>query len=474
MQGRISERALLLDTAHRAADFLESLPERPVNSRASLADLRRDLAAPLPEDGAGAEATIARLAAAADPGIVATAGPRYFGFVIGGSHPAALAADWLSSAWDQNAAMYVMSPAVAVIEETAARWILELLDLPRESSVGFTTGATMATFTSLAAARGAVLRRHGWDVDASGLQGAPHIRVITSDESHATVFAALRMLGLGSETAVRVPADGQGRMRVDELGRIPAAERGPTIVCAQAGNVNSGAFDPLREVAAIAHGHGAWLHVDGAFGLWARVSPELAALADGVDLADSWTLDAHKWLNVPYDSGVAVVRDPAAHHSAMSYGAAYYVESSGAERDAFDWVPESSRRARATPIWAIVNALGRSGVREIVERNCRLARRMVERLRSEEGVAILNGVVLNQALVRVDNDDTVTRDAIARVQADGTCWLGGTTWHGEAAMRISVSNWSTDDDDADRSAEAIARCIRQARAAAPRTADMAR
>ncbi len=459
------DRALLRETADLAAEFLDGLPERRVGARSDVRELRETLGGPLPEAGADDREVVAALASAVDGGLVASAGPRYFGFVIGGSHPATLAADWLTSAWDQNAGLYATSPAAAVAEEVVAGWLLELLDLPRDASVGFTTGATMANFTCLAAARAAVLRRLGWDVDGQGLQGAPRVTVIASDESHVTIYASLRMLGLGSDRPVRVATDGQGRMRADALEEALAATDGPAIVCAQAGNVNTGAYDPLEAIAALVRRRGAWLHVDGAIGLWARASATLAPLARGLELADSWTTDAHKWLNVPYDSGLAIVRDPGPHHAAMTLGASYYVQTEGVERDPFNWVPESSRRARGFALWALFRSIGRSGIVEVVERDCRLARRMAERLAATPRVAILNDVVLNQALVRFGDDDALTRDVVARVQADGTCWLGGTVWHGLAAMRVSVSGWQTTEADVDRSADAILRCLEDARVA---------
>ena len=392
--------------------------------------------------------------------------------MVGGSQPAALAADWLASAWDQNAGLYVLSPAAAVAEEVAAAWLIELFGLPAGTSVGFTTGATMANFTCLAAARHAVLQRDGWNVEEQGLFGAPEIHVVVGDEAHVTIFASLQMLGLGRSRVHRVPTDDQGRMRADALrSTLAGLPSGPTVVCAQAGNVNTGAFDPLEEIGVLARGRGAWLHVDGAFGLWAAASPALRALLVGVAEADSWTTDSHKWLNVPYDSGLAFVRDPAPHHDAMTLGAAYYVETAGAERDSYNWVPESSRRARGFAVYAALRALGRSGVAELIERCSRLARRMADRLRKESDVEILNDVVLNQVLVRFSPPgsghgdaaaaDDYTRAVIAVVQRDGTCWLSGTTWHGVAAMRVSVSNWSTTEADIDVSAEAILRCARE-------------
>jgi glutamate/tyrosine decarboxylase-like PLP-dependent enzyme len=454
-----------LRRAHDLAQaFLAGADARPVGASISLEDLRARLGGSLPERGEDPTAVTAWLASAADPGIVATAGPRYFGFVVGGSLPAAVGADWLTSAWDQNAGLYALSPAAAVAEEVAGRWLVELFGLPSEASFGFTTGATMANFTAIAAGRDAVLRAVGWDVEEDGLFGAPPINVVVGNEAHITIFAALQMLGLGRGRVHRVAADEQGRMRVDDLRRTLSTLDGPTIVCAQAGNVNTGAFDPLREIATAVHEDGGWLHVDGAFGLWAAVSTELRRLTDGVELADSWTTDGHKWLNVPYDAGLVFTRDPAAHHSAMTLGAAYYVETAGGERDPYNWVAESSRRARGFTVLAALRSLGREGVAAMIERGCARARQMAARLAGEPGVTVLNDVVLNQVLVRFGDDDGLTRDVISRVQADGTCWLGGTTWHGMAAMRVSVSSWKTTEADIDRSADAILRCAAEARA----------
>jgi glutamate/tyrosine decarboxylase-like PLP-dependent enzyme len=466
----MTERRDLLDrTADLAADFLERLPDRPVWPAVDVAALRDALGGPIPERGENADAVIEALAASAEPGIIGSAGPRYFGFVVGGGVPAALAADWLTSAWDQNAGLYALSPAASVVEEIAAAWLVELLGLPADSSVGFVTGATMANFTALAAARHRVLDAVGWNHEEDGLTDAPPISVVTGEEAHVTIFVSLQMLGLGRGRVHRVAADAQGRMRPDALRETLARLDGPTIVCAQAGNVNTGAFDPLPEIAAaVRERPNAWLHVDGAFGLWAAAAPGLRDRLDGLDLADSWTTDSHKWLNVPYDSGIVVVRDPAAHHAAMTLGAAYYIETEGGERDPYNWVPESSRRARGFAVYAALRSLGRTGLAELLERCCSLARRMADGLRGAEGVTILNDVVLNQVLVRFEPPDggdaaatdAFTRAVIAAVQADGTCWLGGTTWHGMAAMRISVSNWSTTEADADMSVAAILRCAR--------------
>ena len=450
----------LTRAAALAADYLAGLDERPVGRQVDLPALRAAMGGPLPDGPTDPVAVIEALAAAADPGIVATAGPRFFGFVIGGSLPAALGADWLTSAWDQNAAFYVTSPAASVAEEVAAGWLVELLELPAGTSVGFASGATMANFTALAAARHAVLARVGWDVERLGLQGAPPVTVVTHAGSHATVYASLQMLGLGREgdRVRRVDADDQGRMRADALRAELATIDGPVIVCAQAGNVNTGAFDPFTDIEPIVHEHGGWLHIDGAFGIWAAAVPSLRDRMRGHDLADSWSTDAHKWLNVPYDSGLVFVRDAAAHQAAMTFGAAYYVESDGATRDPYNWVPESSRRARGFTVLAALRSLGRRGLVDLIERDCALARRMAERLAAAPGVTILNEVVLNQVLVGFETDE-LTQAVIGAVQRDGTCWLGGTTWAGRAAMRVSVSGWQTTEDDADRSVDAILRCL---------------
>jgi len=467
----MDDRRPLLDrTASLAADFLNRLPTRPVGRPVDLAQLRAALGGPLPELPSDPEDVIEELARGAEPGLVGTAGPRYFGFVIGGSVPAALAADWLTSAWDQNAGLFAISPAAAVAEEVAGAWLVELFELPAGSSVGFVTGATMATFTALAAARHRVLERAGWNIEEDGYVGAPPIAVVLADEAHVTVSVSLQMLGLGRGRVHRVASDGQGRMRADALRETLGRIDGPTIVSAQAGNVNTGAFDPIQEIVEIVRElPNAWLHVDGAFGLWAAAAPGLRDRVAGLAGADSWTTDAHKWLNVPYDSGIVICRDVAAHDAAMTLHAAYYVVAEGGQRDSMDYVPESSRRARGFAIYAALRSLGRDGLAEMIERCCRLAARMADGLRDAPGVTILNDVVLNQVLVRFAppdarddaGTDDFTRRVVAAVQKDGTCWLGGTTWHGMAAMRISVSNWSTTEADADVSVEAILRCARE-------------
>jgi glutamate/tyrosine decarboxylase-like PLP-dependent enzyme len=456
----VADRALLARTAELASRFLETLPERPVGARAGLGSLREALGGPLPAAGLAPLQVIEDLATAAEPGLVASAGPRYFGFVIGGGVPAALAADWLAGAWDQDAGLYACGPSAAVVEEVAAAWLLELFGLPATASVGFVTGGQMANFTGIAAGRHAVLARAGWEVEEDGLHGGPRVHVVVGDEAHVTILTSLRLLGLGSRHVVRVETDGQGRMRPDTLRRALSGLDGPTIVCTQAGNVNTGAFDPVGEISDIAHERNAWVHVDGAFGLWALASPALRDLASGVERADSWATDGHKWLNVPYDSGIAIVRDAAAHKTSMTGRAAYLVQSSGAERDPQDWTPEFSRRARGFAVYAALRSLGRAGVADLVERCCRLARRMADRLGAAPGVRILNEVVLNQVLVRFEppgggDADAFTAAIVARVQREGTCWMAGSRWHGQGAMRISVCNWSTTEADIDRSAEAI-------------------
>ncbi|MBK5259604.1 MAG: aspartate aminotransferase family protein [Thermoanaerobaculia bacterium] len=449
----------MLDRAHRhAADFLKKLPERHVAARASREELLQGLSVSLPDQGDDAAKVLDALAAQGERGAIASAGPRYFGFVIGGSLPVAVAADWLTTAWDQNSGIYVTSPLSSVIEDVARTWLLDLLGLPSDAGLGFVTGCQMANFTCLGSARHAVLRDAGWNVEENGLAGSPNVNIVLSEESHVTIHVALRMLGFGTRGAIRVPADEQGRMRAEALKQTLEGLRGPTIVCAQAGNVNTGAFDPLEEIAKIAKDHKAWLHVDGAFGLWARASSTKRHLANGIDHADSWATDAHKWLNVPYDCGVAIVRDAKAQRASMTSTAPYLQQTSGVERDAIDWVPEFSRRARAVTVYAALRALGRKGVEELVDRNCAQARLFADLLRKSKRVRILNDVVLNQVLVRFDDSDERTREVIARVQKDGTCWLAGTTWQGKGAMRISVSNWATTDRDVERSSEAILRC----------------
>jgi glutamate/tyrosine decarboxylase-like PLP-dependent enzyme len=447
--------------AELGLEFLAGLDERRVGALEDDVTLAARLGGPLPDDEEDPQRVVEEMAAAVEPGLVASAGPRYFGFVIGGQLPAAAAADWLTGAWSQNAALHALSPAGAAAETVAGAWMLDLLRLPADASVGFPTGAGLGNAVGLAAGRHAVLARAGWDVEARGLYGAPEIRVIVGEEAHSTLLTALQYLGLGRERVTLIPTDAQGGMRADAL---PAAlDRAvPTIVCIQAGNVNTGAFDPADAVAdALADHPNAWIHVDGAFGLWAATSPDLRHLVAGVERADSWATDAHKWLNVGYDCGFVAVRDREAHRAAMSATAAYLMQDP-AHRDNWEFVLDSSRRARGFIVYAALRSLGRNGVREMVERCCRLAGRMADRLGQAEGVEVLNDVVLNQVLVRFTppdggEADAFTREVMLRVQEGGEAWMGGTTWHGLGAMRISVSNWSTSEADIDRTADAILR-----------------
>jgi glutamate/tyrosine decarboxylase-like PLP-dependent enzyme len=460
----VNERELLRRTAELAADYIESVERRPVHERASVEDLRAALDGELADAPADPEAVVEELARAGDAGAIAMTGGRYFGFVIGGALPAALAADWLTSTWDQNAGLYVGGPAASVAEDVALSWLRELLALPADASGAVVTGCQMAHVTCLAAARNHVLAERGWDVERRGLAGAPAISVVAGSERHVTVDRALRYLGIGTDAVVAVPADAQGRCDVAGVRAALAEDSGPTIVCAQVGNVNTGAIDPMADIVAAAHEADAWVHVDGAFGLWAAASPALRHLVAGAEEADSWATDAHKWLNVPYDSGLAFCAHPTAHRAAMSTQASYLIHAEdGAVRDQMDWTPEFSRRARGFPVYAALRSLGRAGVADLVERCCRHARRFGELLGAEDGVEILNDIVLNQVLVRFAGDDETTRDVVRRVQEDGTCWLSGTTWQGRVAMRISVSNWQTTDEDVERSAEAILRLFSEAR-----------
>lgn len=441
---------LLANTAARATRYIAGIDQRKVIPSADSIAHLPVLGGPLPENPTDPAELIALLDEIGSPATVATSGGRYFGFVIGGSLPAALAANWLAGAWDQNAAMRVMSPVAAKLEEIVSEWTLDLLNLPASSGVGFVSCTTMANFSGLAAARSALLQRAEWNVEEKGLFGAPPIRVVVSEEVHVSVLKALSMLGLGRSRITIVPADGQGRMRADALPELD--ER--TIVCIQAGNVNTGSFDPAKEICARAREARAWVHVDGAFGLWAAVSPKFAPLLNGVDGADSWAIDCNKWLNVPYDSGLVVVREPEHLRRALAAGNAAYLAQSS-EREPWQFTPDSSRRARGVELWAAMRSLGRSGLREMIERNCRQAKFFAELL-SAAGFQVLNDVVLNQVLVSFGTAEQ-TRRVIADLQADGTCWCGGTVWQGHHAMRISVSCWTTTDQDVQRSAGTMIR-----------------
>jgi glutamate/tyrosine decarboxylase-like PLP-dependent enzyme len=443
-------RELLESTAQRAISYLETIENRSVVPAPEAVAKLATLNEPLTEAGTPPDQVIKILDEVCSPATMAMAGPRFFGFVLGGSLPAALGANWLAGAWDQNTGLHNSTPATAEIERIALRWLLDLFKLPPECGGAFVTGATMANFSALAAARHAVLERAGWDVEADGLFGAPPITVIVGEEGHPTLLKALGLLGLGRRRVARVPVDSQGRMRA---GALPSIS-GPTIICAQSGNVNTGAFDPLTEICGQAHDAGAWVHVDGAFGLWAITAPSTLHLTKGIPDADSWATDFHKWLNVPYDSGLALVRDAKALSAAMAV-TADYLPTSTDFRNPSDFTPELSRRARGVEVWAALRSLGRQGVSELVERNCRQARRFAEGLQ-KAGYEVLNEVDLNQVLVTF-GDAEKTNNVISEIQREGTCWCGGTVWQGQTAMRISVSSWATTDEDVERSLEAMIR-----------------
>jgi glutamate/tyrosine decarboxylase-like PLP-dependent enzyme len=441
--------AILDDAAARARRYLESLDDRAVRPEPDAIAALSRLEEPMPQAGSTAKEVLALLDEFVSPATMAMAGPRFFGFVIGGALPVTVASNWLATAWDQNAALQVATPGVSAVEQVALHWLLDVLGLPPQSAGAFVTGATVANFTALAAARHRVLANAGWDVEEQGLAGAPTVTVIVGEEAHPTLLKSLTLLGFGRATVKRVPVDRQGRLRVELLPPVI----GPTILCTQAGNLNTGAFDPIGEICDRVHGTGAWVHVDGAFGLWARATPRLAQQVSGLEKADSWATDAHKWLNVPYD-GLAFVRDAAALRAAMSITAAYLPSDSG-KRSPSDYTPELSRRARGVDVWAALRHLGRDGVAAMIDRDCRHACRFAEGLRAA-GFDILNDVQLNQVLVSFGTPE-MTQQVITRVQHDGSCWCGATVWQGQTAMRISICSWATNDEDVELSLIAILR-----------------
>lgn len=451
---------VLVDASRLAHEFVQSLPERRVVSAESVEDLRARIGLPLSDSGEDPRVVIEELARDADAGLTASAGPRYYGLVIGGALPVAVAADWLASAWDQNAGGYLGAPAISVVEETAGKWVRELLGLPISCGIGFVTGCQMAHVTCLAAARHSLLRRVGWDVDALGLEKAPHIRVVAGAQVHVTVRVACRLLGLGFDCIRTVPCDDEGRVRVDELDAELAQDRSLTIVCAQAGEVNTGAFDPLEAIVDICEARGAWCHVDGAFGLWAAASQTRRHLVAGIERAHSWATDAHKWLNVPYDCGIAAVADASAQRAAMGSTSAYIPDHDDDLPWGSDWTPEFSRRARGLPLYAVLRSLGRRGVADLIDRCCDHAQYLASRLAEIDGIEVLNEVVLNQVMVRFADDDAITRAAIEGVQVEGTCWLSGSTFLGKAVMRVSLVGWQTTREDVARAADAIIRVAR--------------
>jgi glutamate/tyrosine decarboxylase-like PLP-dependent enzyme len=460
----IDEAEFLRSIAERGIAYRAGLRDAPVTPTATPAELRVALGGPTPQLSADAATVVHRMADAVEAGgLMGMDSGRFFGFVIGGALPAAVAADWLVTAWDQNTGLFAPSPATSVIEEIAGSWMLDLLGLPRESSFAFVTGGQMANTTALAAARHHVLAAAGWNVESDGLAGSPPIRLVVGEEVHVTIPRAARFLGLGTNSIELVAVDANGAMVPADLERVLALDSGrPTIVCCQAGNVNTGAIDPIGELAAIAHARDAWLHVDGAIGLWAAACRDTTRLV-GLDQADSWSTDAHKWLNVPYDCGIVICRHHQSHRAAMTATAAYLVQAApGTDRDPVDWNPEFSRRARGVPVYAALVSLGRQGIEDIVEQCCAHARRFAELLSAEPAIDVLNDVVLNQVLVRFldpsgndDDHDAKTRAVIAAVQQDGTCWLGGSTWRNQAVMRISVSNYATTDADVEASVASI-------------------
>jgi glutamate/tyrosine decarboxylase-like PLP-dependent enzyme len=448
-----------LDRAHaHALTWLASLADRPVPPSADAAEVVARLGPDLPDGPTDPADVVDLLAEACEPGLTAMPSGRFFGFVIGGTHPAALAADWLTSAWDQNSGLRTVMPAATAADDLAERWVVDLLGLPAGSAVGFVTGGTMANWTCLAAGRDDVLRRAGWDLAERPLAGSPGVRVLVGAERHESVDLVLRYLGLGAPE--KVAADDQGRIRVDALrDALASGDGGPTIVCLQAGNVHSGAYDPFAEAIAVAHAHGAWVHVDGAFGLFAGASASYRHLVAGYDAADSWASDAHKTLNVPYDCGLAIVRDPAAMRAAMSMRGPYLIQD--AAGDPFEKVPELSRRGRAFTVWAVLRSLGRSGVEELVDRMAGHARTFAEGIAAIEGATVLNDVAFTQVCAAF-GDDSVTLDVVRRMLADGTAWTSGSVWQGRAVLRISVSNWSTTDDDVARTLDVLRTAAKEA------------
>ena len=457
-------RDLLNAAAEHAASYLDSVADRPVRAELDPASARDALHSKLPDAPVDARQVLDELVADADPGITAMSSPRFFGFVVGGTLPAAIAADWVASAWDQNAGLASPTPAIAAIEEITGGWLIDLLGLPEQASFALVTGCQMAHVTALAAARHRVLAEAGWDVERDGLIGAPPLRVLVGEERHVTLDRALRLLGIGAAGIEPVESDARGAMRPDALADRLHGERGPTIVCAQAGNVNTGAVDPLDEVCDAAREAGAWVHVDGAFGLWAQTSQAHRGLLRGHDRADSWATDGHKWLNVPYDCGMAFVADADAHRAAMAVTASY-LQQGEPVREPIDWTPEFSRRARSLPVYAALRSLGRSGVAELTDRLCACAERFATRLGERDEFEVL-AQGLNQVLVQPRGDAELTDRLVAEIQHDGTCWMSATTWRGRRCVRISVCSWRTTPEDVDRSVEAVARAYERATGAA--------
>jgi len=455
---------LFMNLAKESICYHEKLSHLPVGVKASCEELNSMVDMTLPEEGEPPDIAIQTLIKSAESGLIKSTGSRYFGFVIGGSTPVSVAADWLTSIWDQNAQVYSTSPAASIIEDVVAKWLLDLLDLPEESGVGFVTGAHMANFTSLVVARNAVLRHYGWDAEVDGLQGSPHVNLVCGECCHATVLSAIHLMGLGNKNIRTVRADDEGRIDLEAFKYTLDTCSGPTIVCVQAGNVNTGAFDPIADIINLAKERCAWVHVDGAFGLWAHASQRFKNLVSGVEGADSWATDAHKWLNVPFDSGIVIVRDPELHRNFKTGRCAYAGPPREDCRDGSQWVPENSRRARGFVLYAALRHLGRKGVRQVIDNCCDLAQAFASELAQLPNVRILNSVVLNQVLCRIEPESVTDIDAFntsvaLRIQQDGICWIGTTQWHGQTALRISVSNWSTTIDDVRQSIASIMKSI---------------
>jgi glutamate/tyrosine decarboxylase-like PLP-dependent enzyme len=453
-------KELLTNVTQAAIHYRESLPQLPVGVSTSRDELLSLVNTHLPDEGEAPETAIQNLIASVEQGLIHSASPRYFGFVVGGATPVSIAADWLTSVWNQNAQVYVTSPAASIIEDVVAQWLLELLGLPQAASVGFVTGTQMANFTALSVARNVALQKCGWDIETHGLQGAPRLNVICGECCHATIHSAIRLLGLGTKNIRVVSADEEGRMKLEAFRETIVSCARPSIVCVQAGNVNTGAFDPMADIIALAKKHDSWVHVDGAFGLWAGASPRFKHLVAGVEEADSWATDAHKWLNVPYDSGMVFVRSPEAHRNLKTARCAYAGPANTACRDGSQWTPENSRRARGFVLYAALRHLGKQGVQRLVENCCDLAQAFAVELTRLPHVRILNQVVLNQVLCRIEPPHTADVDAFnaslaARLQRDGVCWLGTTQWRGQTALRISVSNWATTSADVHQSIDSL-------------------
>lgn len=466
-------RRLLGRAVDHAVAYRASLADHAGRPPRTYAEMRERLNEPLPETGKAPLAVLDELAERSEGGLMPITGPRFFGWVMGASHPAGVAADWLVSAWGQNNGYHTPTPAAAAMEEIAERWLLDILDLPPESSIGFVTGATVAGAVGLAAARTRVLLDAGWDPDADGLFGAPEVHVLIGEDAHSSMFSALQLIGFGYRRVTRVATDDQGRMRPAALESALRGLTGPRIVIAQAGQINTGAYDPFAQIIPIAHAAGAWVHVDGAFGLWARATPSLKHLTAGIEAADSWVTDGHKWLQAPYDSGFAIVRDREAHQRAMTQWASYLPSINPGDRVPSAYVPELSRRARGTPVWAMLKALGRQGVAQMVEQHCTLTRRFADRLSAEPGINLRNAVTINQLIFDFGSGDGAARKAnteavIAHVQADGTCFAGGASWRGDWVMRLSITSGTTTGADIDLSADAIIRAWRAVQVEASR------